>query len=111
MRTVIPCALFLLCVALTALPNRAFPEKKQAVRTMEFHSIIDDHHLPALFLVEYGLVEGITYDGRLKSEHYHLPPREPGGKPERRGKTVLLISDGPFPNDCELTPLYQGWSY
>jgi len=210
----IACAVFLLCAALTALPHRVFPAKKQAVRTMDFHefakqengkdsftlalrgtsrvsffsgkqyihyetvayiggddirsthqilyhtdgdftvvvgasavrvrysqirtclhpsfergytkedlddprsekektlrSIIDDHHLPALLLVEYGLREGVSYYGRLKREHYHLPPREPGGKPERREKTVLLISDRPFPDYCELTPLYQGWSY
>ncbi len=74
-------------------------------------SIIDERHLPALLLVEYGLGQGVSYYGRIKREHYHLPPREPGGKPERREKTVLLISDRPFPDDCELTPLYQGWSY
>jgi hypothetical protein len=81
-------------------------EKEKSLR-----SIIDDHHVPALLLVEYGLGEGVTYYGRLKTESYHLPPREPGGKPERREKTVLMVSDRPFPNECELTPLYKGWSY
>lgn len=74
-------------------------------------SILDAEDVPALLLVEYGLQTGKRYFGRLKNESYHLPPQEQGGKPQRREKTVLLISDRAFPNDCDLTPLYKGWSY
>ncbi|MBP7735110.1 MAG: hypothetical protein KA369_03980 [Spirochaetes bacterium] len=83
----------------------------RSAKEKSLRSIMDDKQVTALLLVEYGLGEGITYYGRLKTEGYHLPPQEPGGRPERREKTVLLISDRSFPNECELTPLYQGWSY
>ncbi len=73
--------------------------------------ILNDGDAEALLLVEYGLEAGKKYHGRIKTESYHLPPRERDGMPERRNKTVIVISDRAFPNDCELTPLYKGWSY
>ncbi len=83
----------------------------QSDREKSLRSILENEEAEALLLVEYGLEAGKKYYGRLTTESYHLPPRERGGKPERRQKTVLVISDRAFPNDCELTPLYKGWSY
>ncbi|HOT46206.1 MAG TPA: hypothetical protein PLM53_15955 [Spirochaetota bacterium] len=80
-------------------------------RQKSLRSILDDGEGERLLLVEYGLEAGRKYYGRVKTESHHLPPREQGGKPERGEKSVLVISDRPFPNDCELTPLYKGWSY
>ncbi len=81
-------------------------EKEKSLR-----SILDNGEAAELLLVEYGLEAGKKYYGSLKTESYHLPPRERGGKPERREKTVLVISDRAFPNDIEVTPVYKGWSY
>ena len=83
----------------------------QSDKEKSLRSILDNEKTEALLMVEYGLEAGKKYHGRLKTESYHLPPRERRGKPERREKTVLVISDRAFPNDCELTPLYKGWSY
>jgi len=85
--------------------------KTGSEREKSLRSILDGGEGENLLLVEYGLEAGRKYHGRIKTEGYHLPPRERGGKPERRQKTLLIISDRPFPNDCELTPLYKGWSY
>jgi hypothetical protein len=85
--------------------------KSESDKEKSLGSILEDGKGDNLLLVEYGLEAGRKYHGRIKTESYHLPPREQGGKPERREKAVLVISDRKFPNDCELTPLYKGWSY
>lgn len=81
-------------------------EKEKSLRLL-----IDSEEAGALLLAEYGLEAGKIYHGRIKTESYHLPPREHGGRTVRREKKVLVISDRAFPNDSELTPLYRGWSY
>jgi hypothetical protein len=73
--------------------------------------ILEEEKVPAVLLSEFGLEPGKKYYGHIKTESYHLPPRGPGAKPERRENRVLVISDRPLPNDTGLTPLYQGWSY
>ncbi|MCU0847697.1 MAG: hypothetical protein MUD12_07400 [Spirochaetes bacterium] len=62
-------------------------------------------------LKEFGLVRGMEYFARFKTESYHLPPGGPGKKPARRENLVLEVSDSRIPNDTDLTPLYKGWSY
>lgn len=74
-------------------------------------SLMDEFSVDTIELAEYGLKKGVSYYARVKTESYHLPPRERGGRPERRENSVLVISDRPFPNDVEITPLYQGWRY
>jgi hypothetical protein len=74
-------------------------------------SILDEEQVPAVMIAEFGLEAGKIYYARVKTESYHLPPRGPAGKPQRRENRVLLISGRPLPNDIGLTPLYQDWSY
>ena len=74
-------------------------------------SLLSEDGVDRIELVEYGLERGRTYHARVKTESYHLPPLERGGRPQRRENSVLVISDRPFPNDVEMTPLYRGWSY
>jgi hypothetical protein len=74
-------------------------------------AVLDEEKAPALLLCEYGLEPGKKYYCRIKTEGYHLPPAGPEGKPRRKENRVLVIADRPFPNDCELTPLYRGWRY
>ncbi len=74
-------------------------------------AMLDEEKVPAVMIAEFGLEAGKKYYARVKTESYHLPPREPGGKPQRKENRVLLISGSPLPNNTELTPLYQSWSY
>lgn len=60
---------------------------------------------------EYGLVQNRQYYAKIHKESYRLPPREPGGEPVAKTKTVLLISDRSDFSDARLTPLYRGWTY
>lgn len=80
-------------------------------REKRMFSILEEENRDAILLVEYGLEPGTTYYARLKTESYHLPPEERGGRPKRRENTVVVISDKPFPNTIEITPLYKGWRY
>ena len=55
-----------------------------------------------------------TYYAKVDTEGYWLPPDRDGGKPSRRFKAVLAISDLPFENgkpQRPLTPAYQSLSY
>jgi hypothetical protein len=74
-------------------------------------ALLEEETAPAVIIAEFGLEVGKKYFARVKTERYHLPPREPGGKPQKRENRVLLLSGSPLPNDIELTPLYRSWSY
>lgn len=86
--------------------NAAGSETEQAIQAM-----LDEEKVTALMIAEFGLEAGKKYYARVKTESYHLPPREPDGKPRRKENRVLLISDRQLPDNRELTPLYQSWSY
>lgn len=63
---------------------------------------------------EYALLPGKTYFARLDTESYHLPPRPPDMKPQRRTNTVIWISDQPFRDGKPvslITPTFKSWSY
>ena len=76
-----------------------------------FLKILKENDSNKLLIAEYGLNKKKNYHARFKTETYHLPPRRPGGKPKKKENTILMISDQPFPNKIELTPIYKGWSY
>jgi hypothetical protein len=81
-------------------------EAEKSIRAM-----LDEEKVPVVLIAEFGLEAGKKYYARVKTESYHLPPREPDGKPQRKENRVLLISGRQLPNTIELTPLYQSWSY
>lgn len=74
-------------------------------------AMLDQEKVPAVMIAEFGLEAGKKYYARVKTESYHLPPREPDGRPQKKENRVLVISSSQLPNDIELTPLYQSWSY
>ncbi len=64
-----------------------------------------------LHLKEYGLKKGDRYYASFKEESYMLPPGPNDGEPKEMVNRTLIVSDEKLPNDRELTPLYQGWTY
>ena len=84
--------------------------KKTKVESLAY-KIMMEQKLKKIILAEYGIEKGKTYYGHCSKEEYNLPPKGKSGSPETRTNRVLHISEKPFPNTNELTPLFKGWSY
>lgn len=67
-----------------------------------------------VYVEEYILESGKTYFAILHIDSFMLPPDEDGGRPTRKEKKLLWISDTPFVEgkpQKEMTPAFSQWRY
>ncbi len=74
-------------------------------------TLLLNNNTEQIVIKEFGLEKRKKYYSLFIEESYTLPPGPGSDNPEEKTNIVLKFSDEKMPNDIELTPHYQGWTY